>query len=468
MGSEVDIIVEGGTVVTESGRTCCDIAIRDGRVAGLFLPGTAPPAKRVIDAQGKFVLPGLVDAHTHLQIHFGGVAYRDDYYTGSVAAAFNGTTTIIDFVFPGPGEELAAAIDKEMRLADGSCVVDFGFHPCILPSTPRIARAVREAVDAGLTSFKLFMTYGRHGLMIDDGHLLSVMEAACETGALAGVHAENDAIAEHLTTSLCRGGAIGPESFPKSKPSFVEVEAIRRATFLAGSVGCALYVFHMSTAGGAREIRTARSAGQRVFAETCPHYLLLDSEVYAGPDGARFIVSPPLRPKHEQDALWEGLADGTISVVATDHAPLNSDQKAQAKSFAEVPNGLAGIELSLPLLYTCGVLGKRITLENLVSRMSSGPARLFGLYPRKGAILPGSDADLVVIDPKVKKTVRAGGLHMNVDHVVYEGMELCGWPEVTLLRGQTLVRNGTFCGRKGYGTFLRRSLPAFGLPIGTP
>lgn len=456
--SEVDLIVRGGIIVTETASFLGDLSVKSGCIFGVHRPGGAPQATMSFDAKGMYVLPGLVDAHTHLQINFGGTAYRDDYFSGTVAAAFNGTTSIIDFVFPAAGEGLLAAIQKEAALAEGSAVIDFGFHATLLPSTPEPKEAISQAVQSGFPSFKAFMTYGRHGLMSDDGFLYEILLTAARAGGVIGVHAENDAIAEHLTASYLAAGNTGPDSFPRSKPSFVEVEAIRRAIFLANQAHCPLHIFHLSTAGGVEEVRRARAAGQAVTAETCPHYLVLDSDVHERADGANFIVSPPLRPKQEQIELWRGLRDGTLSAVATDHAPLNSSQKQRAASFAETPNGLAGIELGLPLLYTFGVEAGRLGIEDIVRLMSAGPARTFGLYPRKGSLLPGSDADIVVVARSERRTVSADKLHMNVDHTAYDGTELAGWPVMTVCRGEVVVRDGVFCGARGHGRLLKRRL----------
>lgn len=431
-----------------------DVAIEGEQIAALGrLDG---PAERIIHADGCLIMPGLVDAHVHLQNTAWNATTPQDYYRGTVAAALGGVTTVIDFATQRRGSPMLEAVAELRSKADGNVVIDYGLHMSITDATPATLAEVPRIVEYGISSFKMFMTYRAHNLMLEDDEILEVCRRISECGGLPGVHAENNSIAEHNYALFESNGWRAARYHALAKPAFVEAEAINRVLFLARVAGSALYIYHLSTAEGAELVRRAQRAGQPVFAETCLQYLMLTREVLDRPDGINWLCSPPLRDHADREALWEAMTDGTIAVISTDECGFDAADKARASELPldQVPNGLPGVALRLPVAYTQGVEQGRMSLQRFVELNCSNPARIFGLYPRKGTLEPGSDADLIVIDPHRHLVLSAETDNMPVDWCPYEGMNVAGYPVVTVARGRVIVENYCFCGERGRGRFV--------------
>lgn len=454
----LDLIIYGGTVVLADGCYALDLGIERGRIALLGAPGSLPGAPRTIAAEGCYLLPGGVDPHVHVHWPFLNDTTADDFATASIAAATGGDTTLIDFAQPRMGPTPLERIANRRAEADGCTVVDYGLHCVLTDGSPQTLTQMEELVNSGVTSFKMYMTYSRRGLKVEDATLVSVMRQAAKLNALVLVHAENGSVAEANEARFAAEGRLRAADFPRHKPNYVEAEAVGRAIFWAGETGARLHILHLSTAEGLELIRKAQQRGVRVSAETCPQYLLLDDKVYDRPDdGHRFICSPPIRSKADADALWKGIAEQVITIVGTDHCAFTTTQKDRGRdNFTDVPNGLPGIETRLALLYSEGVAKGRISLNDLAAVTSRNPARSFGIFPRKGSLVPGSDADLVLIDPEARWTLAAKDLHMAVDWSPYEGWQMQGGPVMTIARGEVIVDHGRYVGKAGGGAFLKR------------
>ncbi len=459
-------LISGGTVVTATGATAADVLVDGERIVALAAPGTdvadAWPAgaDKVINASGKYLLPGGIDVHTHMEMPFGGTISSDTFETGTRAAAWGGTTTIIDFPSPPKGTSLLAALDKWHGKADGNCVIDYGFHMIISDVNETTLKEMRSCIDAGVNSFKLFMAYP--GVLYStDGEILLAMRRAAETGATIMMHAENGIAIDQLVARALAEGRTEPVQHGLTRPAELEGEAANRAIALAKVTGAPLYIVHMTAAQALDAVTEARDAGQNVFAETCPQYLFLSLEDLARPgfEGAKYVASPPLRPKEHQAALWRGLRTNDLSVVSTDHCPFCfAEQKELGLgNFTKIPNGLPVVEHRMDLLHQ-GVVAGEISLARWVEVGSTTPARMFGLYPRKGTIAPGSDADIVIYDPEARQTLSARTHHMNVDYSCFEGLEITGKAETVLSRGQVVIEAGEFHGTPGHGRFLEREL----------
>jgi dihydropyrimidinase len=448
-------IIKNGTVVTASEKYEADVLVEDGVISAV---GRGLNASDVIDASGLLVLPGAIDVHTHMEMPVGGTRSTDDFYTGTIAAACGGTTTILDFVEPAPNQGLLEALSMRMAEASPKAVVDFGFHMTINRADSATLEEMDTMVALGLPSFKTYMAYA--GLMLDDEALYQVLVRSREVGGRVSVHAESGRLIQYLTAKHVAEGKSAPIWHARSHPPEMEAEATGRAMDLAHLAKAPLYVVHVSTAEALARVRAAQNSGWPVFAETCPQYLVLDESRYeeAGFEAAKFVMSPPLRTKSDQGALWRGLRDGIVQTVATDHCPFNfHGQKDRGReSFVAIPNGAGGVETRLPLLFHNGVNAGRITLNRFVEVVSTGPARLFGLSGWKGSLAPGCDADIVLWDPQREVTISAAQLHQHVDYTPYEGSSVRGWPVLTMLRGKVIVREGCFLGAKGMGTFLKR------------
>lgn len=455
----LDLVIHGGTLVTAADTVQADLGIKDGRIALIGHDLHDLGASEMIDAHGKLVIPGAVDPHVHLQMPTGATVSSDDWYTGTVAAACGGTTTVIDFVEPQTGQPLLEALAARRAEADGRAVIDYGLHMTLDQSALTRLDELGAVVETGVPSFKTYTTYD--GFKLGDGELLDAMRAVRSVGGMVLTHCENDAIVQDATGTLLAAGHTGPQSHPRSRPAVAEAEAVQRVTALAEYAGVPLYVVHVSTARGMQALAQARARGQEVYGETCPQYLLLDEAAYDRPDfeGAKAVCSPPLRTQADQAALWEGLAAGVLSTVGTDHCPFHfAGQKDLGRDdFSRIPGGLPGIEARLALLYTFGVRTGRLTLNRWVDVCCTTPARVFGLYPRKGTLAPGADADVVIFDPEREVTITHDLLHEHVDYTPYEGAAVCGYPVKTISRGRVVADDGVFTGISGHGTFLLRA-----------
>jgi dihydropyrimidinase len=457
-------VITGGTVISPSGATAADVLISGERIEALAQPGSdsaaawAAAADSVIDAAGKYVLPGAIDVHTHMEMPFGGTSSSDTFETGTRAAAWGGTTTIVDFAVQPKGTSLLAALDKWHEKADGHCAIDYGFHMIVSDVNDTTLKEMAACVDAGVTSFKMFMAYP--GVFYaTDGEILLAMQQAERIGALTMMHAENGIAIDQLVAQALAAGRTEPLEHGLTRPPELEAEATGRAITLAGVTGAPLYIVHLSAAHALERVAQARDDGQNVFAETCPQYLYLSLEDLARPDfeGAKFVASPPLRGREHQDTLWQGLRTNDLSVVSTDHCPFCfSEQKELGRGdFSKIPNGIPGVEHRLDLLHQ-GVVAGELSLARWVEVSCTTPARMFGLYPRKGVIAPGADADIVVYDPEARQVLSAATHHMNVDYSAYEGMAVTGRADTVLSRGRLVVDAGGYHGEPGHGQFLRR------------
>lgn len=454
------ILVENGTVVTDAGSVVADVLIDGERISALLLPGTARLADvRRIDATGKLVVPGGIDVHTHMEMPSGSTVSSDTFATGTQAAVWGGTTTIVDFAVQPRGGSPRQGLETWMGRAEGNCAIDYGFHMILSDVTDDALKEMDGLVADGVTSFKLFMAYPGK-LYSDDGQILRAMQEAAAAGAVVMMHAENGIAIDVLVSQALAAGRSDPRQHGRTRPSMLEGEATHRAIVLADLAGCTLYVVHLSAAEALAEVAAARDKGQAVFAETCPQYLFLGEELMEGPgmEGAKYVCSPPLRSSRHQEALWRGLATDDLSVVATDHCPFCfKDQKELGRGdFSKIPNGLPGVEHRMDLIYQ-GVASGRITRERWIELTAAAPARLFGLYPRKGSLLPGADADLVIYDPSRSHVLGAATHHMAVDYSAYEGMKVTGGVETVISRGKVVLEAGRFLGGPGHGRFVRRS-----------
>ena len=463
-----DVIVRRAKVATASDLFTADIGIRDGRVVALAEARDAAPHTREIDAAGRFVTPGGIDSHCHLdQPMLPPVRMADDFETGTRSAACGGTTTVIPFAAQAKGGSLHDAVADYHRRAAGKASVDYAFHLIVSDPTPKVlAEELPALIEQGFTSFKMYMTYD--DLKLADGQILQVLELARREQAMAMIHAENtDAIA-YLTEKLLAAGKVQPRYHGLSRPSPVEREATHRAITLSELLDVPILIVHVSGAEAIEQIRWARGKGLNIFGETCPQYLFLTQEDLGmtGFGGARCVCSPPPRDKANQQVVWDALADGLFSVFSSDHAPFNYDDPAGKRlgakepPFPYIPNGIPGLETRLPLLFSEGVLTGRLTIQQFVALTATNAAQLYGLYPRKGTLAVGSDADLVIWDTGTPRTIRNDDLHHAVDYTPYEGREVNAWPAMTLLRGQVVWDGTAFTGTPGAGQFLPCERPA--------
>ncbi len=461
------ILISGGTVLTSTGAIEADVLVDGETVAALLEPGRPTPADRVLDATGKYVLPGGIDAHTHMEMPFGGTHSVDTFETGTRAAAWGGTTTIIDFAVQAKGTSLLSTLDKWHAKADGNCAVDYGFHMIVSDVNDTSLKEMESCIDAGVNSFKMFMAYP--GVFYaTDGEILLAMQQAQRTGGLVMMHAENGIAIDQLVAQAVAAGRIAPVEHGLTRPPELEGEATSRAIALAKVTGAPLYIVHLSAAQALEAVAAARNTGQNVFAETCPQYLYLSIEDLARPgfDGAKFVASPPLRPREHQASLWQGLRTNDLSVVSTDHCPFcfneggDGGKQLGRGDFSKIPNGIPGVEHRMDLLHQ-GVVAGELSLSRWVEVASTTPARMFGLYPRKGTIQPGSDADIVIYDPTATQTLSVDTHHMNVDYSAYEGMSITGRVRTVLSRGRVVIDDGEYHGAAGHGRFLSRALSQY-------
>jgi dihydropyrimidinase len=464
-------LIAGGTVVSSTGAVPTDVLIDGETVAALGAPGffaeVAATCERVIDATGQYVIPGGVDVHTHMELPFGGTAASDTFATGTVAAAFGGTTTIVDFAVQRTGEDVRDGLAAWHAKADGQCAIDYGFHQIMGGVDDEALRAMRVLVeDEGVTSFKLFMAYP--GVFYsDDGQILRAMQSAAGLGATIMMHAENGPAIDVLVAQALARGETDPRYHSLTRPVELEEEATHRAIMLAKVATAPLYVVHMSAREAVEAVARARDAGANVFGETCPQYLYLSLEEHLsrpGFEGAAYVCSTPLRSRAEghQDSLWRALRTNDLSVVSTDHCPFcMKDQKVLGRgNFSKIPNGIGSVEHRMDLLYQ-GVVTGEIGLARWVELASTTPARMFGLYPKKGVLAPGADADVVLYDPRGTTDISVATHHMNMDHSAYEGVHVDGRVDTVLSRGRVVVENNAFTGSVGHGAFVKRGLSQY-------
>ncbi|HEY3263177.1 MAG TPA: dihydropyrimidinase [Pseudonocardiaceae bacterium] len=457
----MSILIKGGTVVTATGATAADVLVDGETVSALLVPGSGPDSPdTVIDATGKYVLPGGIDVHTHLEMPFGGTFSADDFETGTRAAAWGGTTCIVDFAVQPKGEGLLSTMDNWHAKSDGRCAIDYGFHMIVSDVNEQTLKEMDACVDAGVNSFKMFMAYP--GVFYaTDGEILQAMRRAADNGGMIMMHAENGIAIDQLVAAALARGETDPVHHGLTRPAELEGEATHRAIVLAKVTGAPLYIVHLSSAPALEAVTAARDTGQNVFAETCPQYLFLSLDDLARPEfeGAKYVCSPPLRPVEHQAALWRGLRGNDLSIVSTDHCPFCFvGQKDLGRGdFSKIPNGMPGIEHRMDLMYQ-GVRAGHIPLTRFVEVTSTTPARMFGMYPRKGTIAPGSDADIVVYDPSAEQTLSVETHHMNVDYSAYEGMQITGKVSTVLSRGRVIIDGDRYHGSPGHGRFLERDL----------
>lgn len=455
-------LIQNGRIVTATDDYTADILI-DGETIVLIGKSLDVPADRTIDATGKLVIPGAIDPHTHMELPFGGTFASDDFRTGTIAAAFGGTTTIIDFAVQGKGQTLQQGLDAWHSKAAGKTAIDYGFHLICVDLEGDRMQEMAGIVAAGVTSFKLFMAYPGV-FLVDDATIYKAMTAAKEVGGLIMMHAENGIVINELVKKALADGQTAPRYHALTRPPITEAEGTHRAIAISEMAGGApLYIVHVSCAASLNEVRQARERRLPVWGETCTQYLYrdindYDEQGFDGFAGAKYVMTPPMREKWNQEELWKGLQRGDLALVSTDHCPFFlKDQKELGRGdFTKIPNGAPGVEDRLSLLYYGGVVQGRVSLNRWVEMSSTAAAKLFGLFPKKGTIAVGSDADIVLFDPDQKRTLSAATQHMNTDYSLFEGMEIQGEVETVLMRGKVIIENGTYLGTPGEGRFLKR------------
>ena len=452
------IIIKGGTIVTAADTYAADLRIEGEKIVEIGKDLKAGKDDQVVKAKGRYVFPGGIDVHTHFELPFMGTVSADDFKTGSVAALCGGTTSFIDFIIPAKGKPLNEAV-KAWHAKARKAEADYGFHMAIVEFNETVAKEIPAVIKQGITSFKCFMAY-KGVLQIDDGQIIGVFNAVGGNGGLVMVHAENGFMIEALTNQFLAEGKTAPEYHWLAHPAIAEEEAVERIIRLSRFAGHPIYIVHLSSADGLKAVQAAVKRGDKVLAETCPQYLLLPSDLYFKPnfEGAKWVMSPPLRPADHLEKMWAGLARGYIKTVATDHCSFNfKGQKEMGRdTFTKIPNGIPSVGDRVNLLYTYGVGAGKLTLNRFVDVVATTPAKLFGMYPQKGSIVVGGDADLVIFDPEAKGVVSAKTTKHNVDYSAYEGMKLKGLPESVLLRGKFAVRDGKYVGEQGTGKFIAR------------
>jgi dihydropyrimidinase len=458
-------LIANGTIVTATGSTIADVLIEDETIAAIGggLAGRGIAADETVDADGKYVIPGAIDVHTHMELPFGGTFAKDTFETGTRAAAFGGTTCIVDFAVQSRGKSLREGLDAWHAKAEGNAVADYGFHMIMSDVNDDTLAEMDGLVAEGVPDFKLFTAYP--GVFYsDDGAIFRAMQRTAKNGGLIMMHAENGMAIDVVAADEVAAGHTDPYYHGVARYPIFEGEATNRVIRLAEAAGVPVYIVHLSARDALNAVRDARDRGVPAFAETCPQYLFLSlDDMKGGFNGAKFVCSPPLRPADHQEELWTGLVKDDLQLVSTDHCPFDFEgQKDLGKGdFRKVPNGLPGVEDRVDLLHDGGVVAGRITKERWVEIISTAPARLFGMYPRKGAVAVGADADLVVYDPNATRTISATTHHMDVDYSCYEGRQVRGRSDVVFSRGSIIVRSGEFTGQKGHGRFVKRAAADF-------
>jgi dihydropyrimidinase len=450
-------LIRNGRVVTAVDDYRADVLI-EGETVSTIGARLEVEADRVIDAAGKLVIPGGIDPHTHMELPFGGTEASDDFRTGTIAAAHGGTTTIIDFAVQYKGQALREGLDAWHAKAEGKAAIDYGFHLIVTDLEDERVPELYKAMDEGVTSFKLFMAYP--GVFLaDDATIFRAMSAAGSRGGLICMHAENGIVINELIKRALAEGRTAPKYHALTRPTIAEAEGVHRAIAIAEMAESPVYIVHLSCADSLNQVREARDRGLPAFAETCPQYLFLSIDDYGeGFEGAKYVMTPPLREKWNQDELWKGLRTDDLQVISTDHCPfcMKEQKELGRDDFSKIPNGAPGVEHRMSLIYDGGVVKNRVSLNRFVELTSTAAAKMFGLFPRKGTIAVGSDADIVVFDPERAQTISASTHHMNVDYSAYEGRKVQGTVETVLSRGRVVVENNEFKGKAGDGKFLKR------------
>jgi dihydropyrimidinase len=453
-------IITGGAIVTAKRTYPSSILIEDGKIKDIAESIPSETADQIFDATGMLVLPGGIDVHTHMDMPFGGTTSSDDFETGTKAAAFGGTTTIVDFAIQPKGTRMRDALDTWWKKAEGKAVIDYGFHMIVTDLGDCGLEDMDDMVTEGIASFKLFMAYP-NVLMVDDATIFKAMSQTAKNGALVCMHAENGGAIDVIVQRTLAEGKRAPIYHALTRPVTAEAEAVNRAIALAEMAGAPVYIVHLSSEDALNKVREARDRGLPAFAETCPQYLLLSIEELERPnfEGAKYVFTPPLREKHHLPKLWDGLKHDHLQVVSTDHCPFCfEDQKALGKDdFTKIPNGGPGVENRLQLIHHHGVNAGKISINRFVELVSTTPAKLFGMYPRKGEIAVGSDADLVIWNPQAQHTISAATHHMRVDYSMFEGFQVKGNVNTVFSRGEAIIENNSFQGRAGRGQFIRRA-----------
>jgi dihydropyrimidinase len=457
----VRTLITNGTIVTAEGSTAADVLIDGETIAalGTDLAAAGMTTDETIDASGRYVIPGAIDVHTHMELPFGGTFAKDTFETGTRAAAFGGTTTIVDFAVQSRGKSLREGLDAWHAKAEGNAVADYGFHMIMSDVNDDTLKEMDGLVEEGVPDFKLFTAYP--GVFYsDDGAIFRAMQQTGKNGGLIMMHAENGMAIDIVAADLVDQGKTDPLYHGIARYAIFEGEATNRVIRLAEAAQVPVYIVHLSAREALDAVRDARDRGSQAFAETCPQYLFLSiDDLGNGFEGAKFVCSPPLRPADHQDDLWTGLIKDDLQVVSTDHCPFDfhGQKELGLGDFRKIPNGLPGVEDRVDLLHDGGVIGGRFTKERWVDVIATAPAKLFGMYPRKGAVAVGSDADVVVYDPKATRTISARTHHMDVDYSCFEGRQVQGRADIVLSRGTVIVRDGEFTGRKGHGRFVKRA-----------
>jgi len=453
----MSLLIRNGRIITATDDYVADIYCQDQTITAIGKRLEVPEVDEVIDAKGKFVFPGFIDPHVHIYLPFMGTFAKDDYASASKAALAGGTTTLIEMCCPSRQDDVLEAFELWKTKAS-LAAVDYTFHVAVTRFDDRTEQQLRKIVDQGISSFKIFLAYeGAFG--IDDRELYRTLALAKELGVLVTAHCENAIAVSHLQAQLLAAGKLGPEYHEPSRPEQVETEGVHHLMTFAELTGCHVYVVHTSCAGAVEAVEQARRRGVRAWIETVIPYLVLDKSAAESPhfEGAKYVMSPPIRDKRNQQVLWTGIRNRLISTVATDHAPFDFSQKRMGQQdFTKIPNGIPSIEHRVTLLYTHGVVPQRFDLNTLVDAASTQAAKLFGLYPQKGTVQLGSDADLVIFDPDYRGTISVKNHWMNVDYSAFEGWSIVGRPEIVTVRGQVQFRGGQFVGTLGRGQFLRR------------
>lgn len=453
-----DLIVKNGTIVTSGEEYAADIGITGGKIACIAQCLDSAAAKETVDAKGCYVMPGAIDIHTHIDAPLHGSHTMDDWYEGTVSAAYGGVTCVVDYPIQAPGQSVRDVIENSAKNAGGKAIVDYSFSPVITERSEAAFAELPGLIGEGFPTFKVFMAYA---FRARDEELIRLLDVIGSAGGILGVHCENDWAIEYLVNKTLARGDTGPLYHCLTRPPVTEEEATGRVVRLAGMVDAPVLVVHVSAAGALREIEKARSQGRPVYAETCPHFLTLDQRLYDQPveEAAKYVVTPPLRSAEHRQALWAGIESGGISLVSSDHCAFSLKEKLRlgTGAFNKIPHGAPGVETRVPILFSEGVGKGRISPSRFVQLVSANPARIAGLYPQKGAIAVGSDADLMVLDPKREVTISVDSLHGVCDFTPFEGFAATGWPSQVIANGRVVVSDGALRAQPGWGRLVKRA-----------